>query len=75
MSETTRPVNGDGAASEPVGDGNGRSLVTLTGAVIRFAGDSGDGMQLTGDRFTSQTAVAGNDIARIRETAEIVLGA
>jgi len=28
--------------------------------VVRFAGDSGDGMQLTGDRFTSATAVLGN---------------
>ena len=45
--------------------GTTRSQVTLTGAVIRFAGDSGDGMQLTGDRFTSQTAVAGNDIATL----------
>lgn len=31
--------------------------------VVRFAGDSGDGMQLTGDRFTSATAVLGNDLA------------
>jgi 2-oxoglutarate ferredoxin oxidoreductase subunit alpha len=31
--------------------------------VIRFAGDSGDGMQLTGGRFTSETAVLGNDLA------------
>ena len=31
--------------------------------VIRFAGDSGDGMQLTGDRFTSATAFFGNDLA------------
>src|SRR5690348_11105069 len=31
--------------------------------VIRFAGDSGDGMQLTGDRFTNATAVFGNDLA------------
>ena len=30
--------------------------------VIRFAGDSGDGMQLTGDRFTSETAFFGNDL-------------
>ena len=33
--------------------------------VIRFAGDSGDGMQLTGDRFTSATAVLGNDLATL----------
>ena len=39
--------------------------VTLSNAVIRFAGDSGDGMQLTGDRFTSQTAMVGNDLATL----------
>src|SRR4051794_3459588 len=33
--------------------------------VIRFAGDSGDGMQLTGDRFTSDSAVFGNDISTL----------
>lgn len=32
---------------------------------VRFAGDSGDGMQLTGDRFTSDTALFGNDIATL----------
>jgi 2-oxoglutarate ferredoxin oxidoreductase subunit alpha len=31
--------------------------------VVRFAGDSGDGMQLTGDRFTTSSAVLGNDLA------------
>jgi 2-oxoglutarate/2-oxoacid ferredoxin oxidoreductase subunit alpha len=33
--------------------------------VVRFAGDSGDGMQLTGDRFTNATAVLGNDLATL----------
>jgi len=33
--------------------------------VIRFAGDSGDGMQLTGDRFTNATAILGNDLATL----------
>ncbi|MFP5224950.1 MAG: 2-oxoacid:acceptor oxidoreductase subunit alpha [Actinomycetota bacterium] len=33
--------------------------------VIRFAGDSGDGMQLTGERFTSATALFGNDLATL----------
>lgn len=33
--------------------------------VIRFAGDSGDGMQLTGDRFTSETASLGNDLSTL----------
>ncbi len=35
----------------------------LDHVIIRFAGDSGDGMQLTGDRFTSETALVGNDLA------------
>jgi len=35
----------------------------LDQVVIRFAGDSGDGMQLTGDQFTRTTALMGNDIA------------
>src|SRR5579859_2611426 len=33
--------------------------------IIRFAGDSGDGMQLTGGRFTDATAVLGNDLATL----------
>jgi 2-oxoglutarate/2-oxoacid ferredoxin oxidoreductase subunit alpha len=37
----------------------------LNRVVIRFAGDSGDGMQLTGDRFTSETAQLGNDISTL----------
>ena len=34
----------------------------LSSVVIRFAGDSGDGIQLTGSRFTETTALAGNDL-------------
>ncbi len=37
----------------------------LERVIIRFAGDSGDGMQLTGDRFTSETAALGNDLATL----------
>jgi 2-oxoglutarate ferredoxin oxidoreductase subunit alpha len=37
----------------------------LDQVVIRFAGDSGDGMQLTGDRFTSVSAAFGNDLATL----------
>jgi 2-oxoglutarate ferredoxin oxidoreductase subunit alpha len=33
--------------------------------IIRFAGDSGDGMQLTGDRFTQETASFGNDLSTL----------
>ncbi|MFQ6018653.1 MAG: 2-oxoacid:acceptor oxidoreductase family protein, partial [Kiloniellaceae bacterium] len=39
------------------------SRQVLESAVVRFAGDSGDGMQLTGGRFTLATALAGNDLA------------
>ena len=37
----------------------------LDRVVIRFAGDSGDGMQLTGDRFTAETAALGNDLSTL----------
>src|SRR5438874_95099 len=37
----------------------------LERVVIRFAGDSGDGMQLTGDRFTTSSALFGNDLATL----------
>ena len=33
--------------------------------IVRFAGDSGDGMQLTGDRFTSVSAAFGNDLSTL----------
>src|SRR5213592_1199214 len=35
----------------------------LDSVIVRFAGDSGDGMQLTGGRFTSETAILGNDLS------------
>ena len=41
--------------------------VTLDRVVVRFAGDSGDGMQLTGDRFTSVSAAYGNDLSTLPE--------
>src|SRR5436305_12806953 len=37
----------------------------LEGVTIRFAGDSGDGMQLTGTQFTNTTAIVGNDISTL----------
>jgi len=42
-----------------------KAVEQLDRVIIRFAGDSGDGMQLTGDRFTSETAVMGNDISTL----------
>src|SRR3954447_2732874 len=41
------------------------STTTLDRVVIRFAGDSGDGMQLVGDRFTELSAAFGNDLATL----------
>ena len=49
-------------------NGNGASPGTsqkLEKVVIRFAGDSGDVMQLTGDRFTTEAALFGNDLATL----------
>ena len=61
--------------------GADRGRVRLHDAVIRFAGDSGDGMQLTGDRFTTESGMAGNDLvtfpdypAEIRAPAGTVAG-
>jgi len=54
MSETVAPARGVA-----------KDLKELDRAVIRFAGDSGDGMQLTGEQFTTESAVAGNDIATL----------
>ncbi|HEV7728278.1 MAG: korA [Modestobacter sp.] len=42
-----------------------KSVVALDRVVIRLAGDSGDGMQLTGGRFTSETATYGNDLSTL----------
>ena len=39
------------------------SVNILSDVVVRFAGDSGDGMQLTGNNFTEATAIYGNDLA------------
>ena len=54
MSDTMAPVKG----AE-------KRLRELERAVVRFAGDSGDGMQLTGEQFTTESAWAGNDIATL----------
>ncbi len=42
-----------------------KTVEEKTNVVVRFAGDSGDGIQLTGDRFTVATAVLGNDLATL----------
>ncbi|MGW2582666.1 2-oxoacid:acceptor oxidoreductase subunit alpha [Streptomyces virginiae] len=54
-------VGGQRAPESP----GGKEVRRLDRVIIRFAGDSGDGMQLTGDRFTSETASFGNDLSTL----------
>ncbi len=42
-----------------------KSVLNLTDVTVRFAGDSGDGMQLTGTQFTNTTALVGNDLSTL----------
>ena len=48
-------------STEPTSTSNTKS--ELPSAVVRFAGDSGDGMQVIGDRFSDSSAIAGHDIS------------
>jgi 2-oxoglutarate ferredoxin oxidoreductase subunit alpha len=51
---------------EVPGDASGmpsKTILKIDDVAIRFAGDSGDGMQLTGTKFTDETALAGNDLS------------
>src|SRR5689334_25233493 len=47
------------------GNGHGKPVTTLAGVTVRFAGDSGDGMQLAGTQFTDTSALVGNDISTL----------
>src|SRR5690348_15693118 len=58
-------VDGDLDGGGELGGTRPTELRRLDRVVIRFAGDSGDGMQLTGDRFTSEAAAFGNDLATL----------
>jgi 2-oxoglutarate ferredoxin oxidoreductase subunit alpha len=51
--------------SNGMSNGTGKQVKQLDRVIIRFAGDSGDGMQLTGDRFTQETAAWGNDLSTL----------
>lgn len=63
MAENREGTGPAGQLSEP--GHPAKEIHQLDRVVIRFAGDSGDGMQLTGDRFTSETAQLGNDISTL----------
>ncbi|MFD6275009.1 2-oxoacid:acceptor oxidoreductase subunit alpha [Streptomyces sp. NPDC060209] len=75
-SQVSSPAGKSDEASEAVVGEQRAPHIVRTGAtekeirrldrvIIRFAGDSGDGMQLTGDRFTSETASFGNDLSTL----------
>ena len=51
------------SATHLITDEEANAHPPLEAMVVRFAGDSGDGMQLTGGQFTLSTALAGNDLA------------
>src|SRR5580692_3189266 len=56
------------ATSEATGQSptpSGKTVNRLKSATIRFAGDSGDGMQLAGTQFTDTSAAVGNDISTL----------
>jgi 2-oxoglutarate/2-oxoacid ferredoxin oxidoreductase subunit alpha len=55
------PTTESGSSSVPSPTADNREVIR--GAVVRFAGDSGDGMQVTGDQFTAAAALAQNDLA------------
>src|SRR5919201_2092675 len=61
------PPNGSGGVAAPPGQSAARnghhSVQEVESVTIRFAGDSGDGMQLAGTQFTNTSALLGNDIA------------
>src|SRR4051794_1498906 len=56
-------ANGNGAGHGSLAATRHTEISKLDRVVIRFAGDSGDGMQLTGDRFTSEAPAFGNDLS------------
>src|SRR5690625_164324 len=64
MAERENVAAGDDGDDEAP-TGRTGTVSQLDRVVIRFAGDSGDGMQLTGDRFTSESAMFGNDVATL----------
>ncbi|WP_369203434.1 2-oxoacid:acceptor oxidoreductase subunit alpha [Streptomyces sp. PU-14G] len=59
------PQSGPGGGQGSGRDAGSKEVRRLDRVIIRFAGDSGDGMQLTGDRFTSETASFGNDLSTL----------
>ncbi|MEU6082047.1 2-oxoacid:acceptor oxidoreductase subunit alpha [Streptomyces sp. NPDC047108] len=63
VSTQADPADGASTGEQPAP--GTKEVRRLDRVIIRFAGDSGDGMQLTGDRFTSETASFGNDLSTL----------
>ncbi|MFG3252088.1 2-oxoacid:acceptor oxidoreductase subunit alpha [Streptomyces sp. NPDC048172] len=64
-SQVSSPVGHQSGPERGQDSGQDKEVRRLDRVIIRFAGDSGDGMQLTGDRFTSETASFGNDLSTL----------
>jgi 2-oxoglutarate/2-oxoacid ferredoxin oxidoreductase subunit alpha len=62
---TRREKNMSAIIENPPAETHERGLEEIETVTIRFAGDSGDGMQLTGTQFTNTSAVVGNDISTL----------
>jgi 2-oxoglutarate ferredoxin oxidoreductase subunit alpha len=65
LSDAPPSTNGAATVHSSAPGGLVKTVVELDRVVIRLAGDSGDGMQLTGNRFTSETASFGNDLSTL----------
>ncbi|CAL9528485.1 MULTISPECIES: 2-oxoacid:acceptor oxidoreductase subunit alpha [Streptomyces] len=65
VSSPAGPQSGSEEGPDSGRDAERKEVRRLDRVIIRFAGDSGDGMQLTGDRFTSETASFGNDLSTL----------
>ena len=71
LSDSTRTGNGKPAEAQssnghatPAGQ-SAKAMQVLPSVTVRFAGDSGDGMQLAGTQFTDTSALVGNDISTL----------
>jgi 2-oxoglutarate/2-oxoacid ferredoxin oxidoreductase subunit alpha len=62
MDMTSEAADKSGVSAAPA---SGKSVSTLKSVTVRFAGDSGDGMQLAGAQFTDTSAAVGNDISTL----------
>src|SRR5436309_7790761 len=65
VSDRTSGQNGDGANGNGSTNGHSKPVTKLPAVTVRFAGDSGDGMQLAGTQFTDTSALVGNDISTL----------